>query len=245
MTVEELFVFNDLQYFKSSDQSVASEFNKHFGARTDGISLNDETRFNGVQPPITKQYHRPCYMKVGDFKVTRHGIAKPTEMTFATEYATNSGNTQTIIQVTVSGSYKRKTTTEWSWSLGGKLAAKFKWKIFEELGGEFSGEYTNGKSEEESKEVTISSFARVTVPARSRVKVSLVGLLSTETLTFEAPVTVDGWFGANFPNPVQGHYLWFLSANQVLTEASGQLVGTINSAIAEHLSAHVGSAEPL
>ena len=48
-----------------------------------------------------------------------------------------------------------------------------------------------------------------------------------ESRDYKAPISVNGWFGANFPHRVRGHYFWFVSASKLLPRTSGTLYGRV------------------
>ncbi|MED4011636.1 hypothetical protein P4606_13225 [Priestia aryabhattai] len=64
-------------------------------------------------------------------------------------------------------------------------------------------------------------------------------------MNFQAPLSVQGSFGANFPRKVEDHYFWFLVADNVLNSTTGTLTGKIKNTAVFDVQTEVGAAEPL
>jgi hypothetical protein len=83
------------------------------------------------------------------------------------------------------------------------------------------------------------------VPAKNKKKVSMIGILKKACVNFEAPIQVQGMFGANFPDKVKGHYFWFLGAETVLNQTTGKLTGSIKNGSVFDVQTEIGPSEPI
>ncbi|MED3088006.1 ETX/MTX2 family pore-forming toxin [Bacillus toyonensis] len=229
--IQEYLTFNDLPALGSSPQSVRSRFSSIYGTNPDGIALNNETYFSAVQPPITVQYGHYCYKNVG----TVQYVNRPTDINpnviLAQDTLTNNTNEPFTTTITLTGSWTKSSTVTSSTTTGLKITTKLSIKKVFEIGGEVSFSTTIGSSEATSETFTVSKAVTVTVPAQSRRNIQLTAKIARESADFSAPITVDGYFGANFPRRVGpgGHYFWFNPARDVLNATSGTLRGTVTN----------------
>ncbi len=245
MTIQEKLSFTDLPALNSSPESVRQAFTNKFGTKPDGISVNSETYFNAVKPAITEQYGHPCYKRLGDFNYTKGDGKPPTSAIVGSNVAVNYGDEEATMTLEVQGSWQ----SEQSWSsestTGLTISSKFTIEGFFESGMEFSVSTTVGESKTESESRTATASVQVTVPPRSKKKVTMVGTLKKESMDFRAPISVDGMFGANFPKRVQDHYFWFLGASSVLNQTTGEITGTIKNTAVFDVHTEIGKTEPL
>nr|2ZTB_A Chain A, Crystal protein [Bacillus thuringiensis serovar dakota]2ZTB_B Chain B, Crystal protein [Bacillus thuringiensis serovar dakota] len=229
--IREYLMFNELSALSSSPESVRSRFSSIYGTNPDGIALNNETYFNAVKPPITAQYGYYCYKNVG----TVQYVNRPTDINpnviLAQDTLTNNTNEPFTTTITITGSFTNTSTVTSSTTTGFKFTSKLSIKKVFEIGGEVSFSTTIGTSETTTETITVSKSVTVTVPAQSRRTIQLTAKIAKESADFSAPITVDGYFGANFPKRVGpgGHYFWFNPARDVLNTTSGTLRGTVTN----------------
>lgn len=232
MAVQEHLLFSDLPALDSSPNSVRESFKTIYGTNPDGIALNNETYFNAVQPPITQQYGHYCYKKIGDITYNYNNNNLPTQIIIATSLVTNETNEPVTQTVYISGEWTK--TTSWSTEVtnGLSFSSSISIKGIFEIGGEFNVSTTVGKSESQSITNTASLAITVEVPPRSQRRVKLKALMVKEAARFSAPINVSGYFGANFPKSVNGHYFWFVGASNLLNKTYGTLTGIIENTTA-------------
>lgn len=245
--VQELLTFADLKGLGSSPESVRSAMSRLYGKKPDGISLNSETYFDAVKPPITERYGYACYKILGDFTYTKTDITDLPSSIISSTYAINEGDEEATVDVTVSGSYGE--TTSWSSSItaGITWTSKLSLATVFEMGGSISVSATVGYSESTTTEKGVSVTAHVPVPARSKRLVSVVAMMKKQTQHFRAPIGVRGYFGGNFPDPVGDlhAYFQFPIAHQVLDNTQGEISGTITNAHSFNTDIRYGRSEPL
>ncbi|MDM5451004.1 ETX/MTX2 family pore-forming toxin [Peribacillus simplex] len=245
MPVQEKFSFSELSAVGSNPNSVREKFKTRFGTMPDGISVNSETYYNGVQPAITEQYGHPCYKTLGDFTYQIGNGNPPSEAILGSNYAVNHGDEEASISLSVLGSWTETKTWSSETTTGLTISSKFTLEGVFESGAEFSVSTTVGESSSTSISRSASSTVTVTVPPRSKKKVSMVGTMKQEVMGFQAPLSVQGSFGANFPSKVEDHYFWFLGAESVLDSTTGTLVGKIKNTAVFDVQTEVGAAEPI
>lgn len=245
MAVKEKFSFTELSALNSSPSSVQNAFTDYFGSRPDGISVNSETYYNAVKPAITEQYGHPCYKSLGEFTYEIGDGKPPQQAIVGSNYAINRSSEPAQIQLTVTGSWTDEQTWSSETTTGLTLSSKFTLEGVFESGAEFSVSTTVGEANSKSVSRSSSATVTVTVPPKSKKKVSMVGTLKQEAMKFFAPIQVQGSFGANFPNQVNGHYFWFLDANRVLNKTSGEICGVIKNTAVFDVYTDIGEAEPL
>ena len=245
MPVQEALSFNDLPALKSSPDSVRSYFAKVYGETPDGICLNSETYFNAVTPAITKTYGHPCYKTLGDFTYTQQGSTPPQQLILGTNYAINNSKETAQITITVQGEWSNTQTWSSESTTGLSFSETFTLEGVFESGTSFNVSTTSGKSSSASTTQTASSTVTVEVPPMCKKLVSMVAQMSIETVSFSAPIAVQGFFGANFPDRVQDHYFWFASADHCLNRTSGTITGTITNANTFNVQTEIGPSQPL
>ena len=157
----------------------------------------------------------------------------------------NHGDEEATISLTVGG--KLSDTVGWSFSSTNGL--KFNTKISVvgafQMGSEFSFSTTAGESKSSTVMKTVESTVSVKVPPESKVKVQMIAHVKEEKIEFSAPVRVSGFFGANFPKPVDRHYYWFMDVQNVLPRITAEIVGTITGASMVDIYTEIGKAEPI
>jgi hypothetical protein len=232
MPVQDVLKFSDLAALNSSPDSVKQKFTDIYGKAPDGIALNNETYFNAVQPPITQTYGHPCYKTLGDFTITQGGDSTPGNVIVGENEAVNQTDHDAEISLTVQGAWSEETTWSTQITAGLTFTTEFTVQGVFKAGLAFSISTTVGQSKSTTVNRTASSAVTVKVPPHSRVKVQMTATMQEQSATFSAPVTAQGTFGANFPDRVQDHYFWFVSAAQVLNATSGTLSGAIKSVAA-------------
>ncbi|XP_065838879.1 hydralysin-like [Oscarella lobularis] len=245
MSVKQALTFSDLDGLGSSPDSVRSRFQSIYGKRPDGIALNSETYFNAVKPAITEQYGLSCYKVLGDFTYTEGPAVDQGEIVVGSQSVLNYGDQEATMTVNVNGSWTQSTTVTSSITTGMSFTAEFAIEGVFKLGGSFNMSVTAGRSSTDSKTLGQSVSVSVTVPARSRVQVKMVGQLKQEAVSFTAPIRASGEFGANFSDRVKGHYFWFNNAEQVLNKTSGILSGSVKRASAFNVQTTIDPAEPI
>lgn len=243
--IQEYLSFSDLAGLDSSPNAVRSKFTDHFGKKPDGIALNNETYYAAVKPPITQQYSHYCYKRLGPYQFTGDSSEPPQQAVVGTNTAINHGDQEAEISLTVEGAWKD--TTGWSSSVttGMTFSEEFTIEGVFKMGMSFSVSATAGKSGSSSVSKSSSATVTVKVPPKSKVTVQMVATMKKEKMDFKVPIDVAGMFGANFPDRVQGHYFWFLSASEVLPKTSGEISGTIEGTAAFDVNTEIGKTEPI
>lgn len=244
-SIQELLTFDDLQGLDSSPEDVRGKFRDRFGSQPDGICVNDEGRFDFVSPTITHDYGDPSYKTLGKYEFTKYSDSPPITAVIGSNTALNYGDTNATIQLTVGGSWSQTTSVSSSITSGMKFSEEFGIEGIFKFGMEFSVSVTAGKSSSNSETRQTSSTVSVNVPPRSKVEVQMVATEKKETIEFKVPIDVTGTFGANFPDPVQGHYFWFLDCSQALPKLSGEITGEITGTDSMDFHTEIGKAEPL
>jgi hypothetical protein len=237
--------FNDLPALNSSPAAVRQKFNDLYKKNPDGISVNNETYFGAVTPAITEQYGHPCYKTLGEFNYVEAASKPPSDAIVGSNYATNDSDEEATITVTVEGAWSQ--TQSWSseTTTGLSFTEEFTIEGVFKIGTTFNVSTTVGQSKSTTVSKTASASVSVSVPPRSRKQITMVATMQQETLNFTAPISVQGMFGANFPDRVNGHYFWFNDAAQLLPTTSGQIKGSISNTSALHVQTTVGNAEPV
>ncbi|GAB1768583.1 hydralysin-2 [Priestia megaterium] len=245
MPIQEKFSFSELSAVGSNPNSVREKFKERFGKLPDGISVNSETYYDAAKPAITEQYGHPCYKTVGEFTYRIGDGKPPSEAILGSNYAINHGDEEASISLSVQGNWTETKTWSSETTTGLSISSKFTLEGVFESGAEFSVSTTVGESSSTSVSRSAASTVTVTVPPRSKKKVSMVGTMKQEVMDFQAPLSVQGSFGANFPSKVEGHYFWFLAADNVLNSTTGTLKGKIKNTAVFNVQTEVGAAEPL
>ncbi len=241
--VQELLSFNDLVSLNSSPNSVRQKFTDHFGKTPDGICVNDEVYYDSVTPAITQQYGHPCYKVLGDFTYTVSEDS-PSEAIIGTNSTFNNSDSEVTISLSVDGYWSDSTTWDTSTTIGITKSAHATVLIFSG-GYDLNVSMTLGKSESVSKSMSCSSSVILNVPPRHKQTARMIGTLKKAKVRFTAPINVQGMFGANFPDRVQGHYFWFLDSSLVLGKTSGIAEGEITCSMVFDTKVEVDKPEPL
>jgi hypothetical protein len=243
--MQELFSFNDLPAVNSSPNDVRQKFNTLFGKNPDGICVNSETYYNAVTPAITQQYGHPCYKTVGQLQYSEGATGSPTSAIVGSQYAINNSSETVSISVGVTGNWNETTSWTTSTTVGLTFSEEISIEGVFKMGTSFSVSTTLGKSDSKSAGRSATTTATVPVPPKSKIKVSMVATMQQETLNFTGPIGVQGMFGANFPDRVNGHYFWFSDATSILPTVSGTLNGSISNTYAMSTQTEIGEVEPI
>lgn len=242
---QEYLSFNDLAGLDSSPNAVREKFKDIFGIQPDGIALNKETYYDAIQPPITEQYGHYCYKKLGQYTFSNDTSNPPENAIVGTNTAYNYGDTEAEISLSVQGQWSE--TVGWSSSItsGLTFSQEFGIEGIFKMGMSFSVSVTAGRSGSSSTTRTATATVSVKVPPRSKVEVSMVGIMQSESMDYSVPIAVSGMFGANFPKRVNDHYFWFYSAESLLPKTSGVISGTIKGTSVFNVHTEIGKAEPI
>jgi hypothetical protein len=243
--IKEYLRFSDLDALGSSPAAVRAAFNKIFGAEPDGIALNDETYFAAVRPPITQQYGHFCYKDMGVIQYTRGPTEDHGQTVITTNFAVNRSDQSATIGVSLAGNVSSTTTVSSSVTQGMSFNAGITLEGVFELGMSYNMSVKAGQSSSQQTSSTQTASVEVSVPPRSMKRVEMVGRMKRQTVYFNAPIDVSGVFGANFPDPVNGHYFWFYPTGALLPRTSGEVTGTIHNVSTFDIQTEIGPAEPL
>ena len=246
--VQDQLTFDDLNGLESSAELVRQKFGSIFSETPDGIAVNSETRFGALKPAVTEQYHHPAYKVLGDITYSEGAVQDKGQIIMASNYAVNNSAETITISLNLSGGKLQSDTTSSSVTAGMTFTTEFTIEGVFKMGGAFNTSITAGKSKTETKTTDVSSSVSVPVPPKSKKKVTMVGTLKEEKVSFSAPITVSGMMGANFPNPVGGdggHYIWFDSVGNLLNKVTGSMNGQISRSMVLDVNTEVGKAEPL
>jgi len=238
-------VWSDLSALDSSPAAVREKFADIYSENPDGIALNDTTYYNAVKPPITVQYSHYCYKTLGKITYTEGTPTSPTQAIVGSNTAYNYGDTPAKVGLQVDGAWSE--TTGWSTSVttGMTFSEQITLEGMFKMGMSFDVQVTIGQSGSNTVQKGSSATVTVTVPPHSKVEVDMVATMKTETMNFSAPIDVSGMMGANFPDPVQGHYFWFNDVNTLLPKTSGTLTGSIEGTAAFDVQTVIKPAEPI
>ncbi len=215
------------------------------GVEPDGIAVNSETYYDAVSPAITEQYGHSAYKTLGIMTYSREPTSDDAQAILGSNIAINNSDQEQSITLSITGSWQESTTTNTSVTAGMSFTAEVSIEGVFKLGNTFSTSVTAGKSSTTSSSRSATASATVTVPPRSKLKVTMVGMMKTQTVNYEAPIQVSGIFGANYPRQVNGHYFWFADVGSVLPKTKGNFWGTIKNTAAFDVQTEIGKAEPL
>ncbi|XP_065839087.1 hydralysin-like [Oscarella lobularis] len=246
--VKDELTFDDLNGLDSSPDTVRKKFSDIFHENPDGIAVNSETRFGALKPAVTVQYNHPAYKVLGDITYSEGQVQDKGQVIMASNYAVNKGTETVTITLNLSGTLSQSDTSSSSVTAGMTFTTEFTIEGVFKIGGAFNTSITVGKSKTETKTTEASSSINVPVPPKSKKKVTIVGFLKEEKVSFSAPITVSGMMGANFPNPVGGdggHYIWFDSVGNLLNKVTGSMNGQISRSMILDVNTEVGKAVPL
>jgi len=242
---KELLAFSDLAALNSSAEAVGKRFQQAYLMAPNGIAVNSETAGKSpVQPAITQAYSHPCYKMIGAIEYKPGTVTNHTRVVGST-WAINEGTSPVSVTVSVTGGWSE--TTEWtssaSISLG--LNASLTIQGVFSSGVSFNVTTSIGKSDSNQTKEDVTSSVTLNLQPKTKVPVFLVATMEQEEVTFSAPIAVEGMFGANFPNKVNGHYYWFMSADQALPVTSGVVTGRIADTHSMKTEVKVGEAVPI
>jgi hypothetical protein len=246
--VKELAKYSDLTALGWSWDWIASGFQKEFGKRPDYVHMNGER--SGGKKSITEEYGYYFYKWWGERKYTSRAQSDPRGRTIGSQWAYNYGNEEATSTLTVSGTF----TESVSISTKSKYGIKLKTKVSilgQEIEVEGSYEYEEGETTTSTQSYSISSSVQVRVPPRSKRKVELISYYSQGSYTFEQPIRMGGYFGAQFSPRVRGHFYWFLDGRYCLGLTSNRskledvLTGEVKTSFEASSKATIGEAIPL
>lgn len=242
-------MFSDIDAFDSSPSAVRAWFKNKFSKNPDnvepGIALNSEVYFTALKPAITEQYGHHAYKTLGVMEYTQGEITSEPQSVLASNYAVNRSDLTQSISLEISGSFQDSTTTNTSVTAGMSFTAEVGIEGVFKLGNTFSTSVTAGSSNTSQSTRSTKANVTVSVPPKSKIKVTMVGVMKTQTIHYEAPIQVSGMFGANYPKRVSGHYFWFADVHSVLPRTNGTFKGTIKNTTAFDVQTEIGEAEPL
>ena len=242
---QEYLTFSDLQGLKSSPDAVREAFHRQFGKQPDGIALNDSTYYKAVQPPITQQYGHYCYKNVSDYYFGTSQADPPHDAIVGSNTAVNHGDTEAETTLTVTGAWTEETGWSSSVTTGLTYSEEFTLEGVFKMGMSFSVAVTAGKSGSSSVSKSASASVTVKVPPRSQVIVNMVATMKKERMPFQAPISVTGMFGANFPDRVNGHYFWFSDVAGLVPTTHGEITGVVEGTAAFDVHTDIGPATPI
>lgn len=244
--VQEKFSFSDLPYVNSSPESVRQRFKEIYnGVQPDGIAVNSETYFNAVKPAITEQYGYPCYKVLGEFTGVERDGKPPQQAIVGSNYAINYDSEPAKITLTVGGEWSEQTSWSSSTTTGLTVSSEFTIEGVFKMGTSFSISTTLGRSDTKTVTRSASATVEVTVPPKSKKKVTMVATMKEGIMDLTAPIDVQGWFGANFPKRVNDHYFWFNREYTVLNSTSGTAKITVKQVAYFDVQTEIHEAEPI
>ncbi|XP_033096569.1 hydralysin-1-like [Anneissia japonica] len=249
--IKEHLSFDDLEAFNSNPNEVREAFENEFDAKPDGIALNKEIYYDAVEPAITKQYGNYMYKQVSGYTITLGRSGVPDEAIVGSKTAINEGNTTAEMRVSVGVNWDETTSISSAITTGLSFTSEITIKTIFRMEGTLSVSVLAGKTETKSVSTSFVTSVHVKIPPRSKREVTMVALTETKTIDFEVPIRVNGWFGANFPNPVKsdsdsdGHYFYFLHANSVLKNTFGNITGVIENTRFFNTETKIGKPVPI
>ncbi|MGN7915532.1 hypothetical protein [Enterobacter sp. 22466] len=241
----EYLLFSDLSALGSSPDSVKNKFKAIFGTEPDGLALNDETYYSGYQPPITQQYAMHCYKILGVPQFLASSPLESGEVIVGSNTAVNHSDQSAEIALMVVGAWTETMGWNLSVTTGMQFKTEFKVEGIFSTGWEFSLNVSGGKSGSTGTRKSSQATATVQVPAKSKITINMIATMKKVKLDFKAPIKVSGSFGANFPEPVRGHYFWFVDAEQLLPMTQAEITGVITGAAAFDIRTEIGEIESI
>ena len=245
---KELVKYSDLTALGWNWNSISSGFQKQFGQRPDYVHMNGEK--SGGKKSITEEYGYYFYKWWGTVKYTSKTKSEPKGRTIGSQWVENYGNEEATSTLTVSGTFTESVAISTKSKTGIKLKTKVS-LLGQEIEAEGSYEYEWGDTTTTTQSYTISSSVQVKVPPKSKRKVELVAYFTQGSYTFEQPIKLGGYFGAQFSPRVNGHYYWFLDGKNCLqsTGDNGKVedlvTGEIKTSFEASSKATIGEAIPL
>ena len=246
--IREKLSLEDLSAVDSDINKVRARFAELYdNVLPDGFCVNSEGAFDVFRPLQSENYQLFCYKNSATPKFETHSPAKKTPLILGSNSAVNRSNQEATVSLSVTGSWTRAITWKFESSLGMKLNAKVSFLKFFEIGGEVNASITVGVGGSESETHTVSGSVTVKLPPHSKQTVSLLATTTRETAKFTIPVWIEknGFFCANFPHPVRGHYFWFQTAYNLLPRLNGDWVGELRLNSVVDIYTEIGEIVPI
>lgn len=234
--------FSDLKGLGSSVEQVYDKFTDKYGTHPDGMSLNYEIYRRGLH--ITSKYGYWSYKTLGETEFSRESTSSPAKVTMGSDVAYNHAHTPATISLSVSGTWVDSSSYSSSITAGMSFNTEFSIEGVFKMGTSFSFSATAGQSATHSESQTYTSTVSVTLPPRSKQRVSIVGSMKTATMHFRTPITVDGTIAANFPWRVQGHYFHYFDIDEVAS-TTGEIKGEVRGTSAFDINTKIDEVVPI
>ena len=225
--IREKLSLEDLRAVDSDIHKVRARFAELYdNVLPDGFCVNSEGAFDVFRPLQSENYQLFCYKNSGTPIFEKQHPAAKSPLTLGSNTAVNRSNQEATVSLSVTGTWTKAITWKWEHTSGIKLNAKVSLKKLFEIGGEVNMSFTVGVGGSESETHAVSGSVTVKLPPHSRQTVSLLATTTQETVKFTIPVWIEqtGFFCANFPHPVRGHYFWLQTAYNLLPRLHGDWV---------------------
>ncbi|WP_024772743.1 ETX/MTX2 family pore-forming toxin [Aquimarina macrocephali] len=217
-----------------------------YGSRPDGIAINNENIFDGMNPPITVRYNVPSYIHTGNpiISVVDPGDKRQKIIYDVTlENPSNVQDKHTIVHSIKKGSNS-------SWSVTESLSVALGGKVGLPLVTEGSIEITVGVSATQggvsSREEVYEVRSEIIIPPKSKRRVIMTQPVSETKMEYRIPVYTSGGIGANFGHRVDGHYFRFTRINRLLdSDGRKEQRGFVYTKTAYRANVIAGVVEPL
>lgn len=214
--ITERLSFGQLNSLGFNEYRLRDRFKDIYGKHPDGIAINSENRFSGINPTITDQYSHFAYIHTATPTITiLNENTEHTEIVYDHIFYNYSNQTDTH---TIVRSYNRGTSTNWSVtesidvSIGGKVGIP----LLTEGSIEISVGVSTTQGGSQSNTVTDQIRSTITIPPYSKRRILMIEQSSYAKVKYDIPVYTSGYIGANFRRRVNGHYFWFNDINALI-----------------------------
>lgn len=225
--------FEHLQEFGSSPADVRQAFKERYDDKQpDGLSVNSSTYYNSPVPAPTEQYGKKCYLVMprmveineDDTLITPSG---PPD-TFRTYTTYNNTSLPGHYTLAYHDGWSRQHTINRQSSISLGLTFEVGLEVVSSVSGTFTYNYTWGETDTDTESTLMQISHTHTVPPYYVQQARESTWSSYQQVDFTRPVRINGWFGANFPRKVNGHWWWFVVEEYLIEAPSRDIIERYN-----------------